>query len=150
MLNKIKIWLVAGITSPIFGLFAQTGPGGVGNSGTNVLWLKADAITGYNHGEAITTWDDASGNSNSASQSTVAYRPTYRTGEINGKPVIRFDGINDYLDDNHSYNARTIFSVFRIATSLQRSTDLGQLWGSYGEATHIAMDARRPDSNRYL
>jgi hypothetical protein len=54
------------------------------------LWLRADGITGLSDGNAVATWPDNSGNGNDFAQGTPANRPTYETGEINGKPVVRF------------------------------------------------------------
>lgn len=121
--------------------FAQTGPGGVGNSTTNALWLKADDITGLSAGDPLSvSWPDASGNSNDASQSTAGYRPTYQSSA--GISSVRFDGVDDYLDDARTYNARTVFAVYAPSTTLQATTDLGQIWGNYAEGIHIAADAR--------
>lgn len=121
--------------------FAQTGPGGVGNSTTNALWLKADDITGLSAGDPLSvSWPDASGNSNDASQSTAGYRPTYQSSA--GISSVRFDGVDDYLDDARTYNARTVFAVYAPSTTLQATTDLGQIWGNYDEGIHIAADAR--------
>lgn len=38
---------------------------------------------------------------NLASQATAASRPTFETNERNGRPVIRYDGTNDYLFHNN-------------------------------------------------
>lgn len=61
------------------------------------VWLKADAITGLADGEAVASWADSSGNGKSAANATGAEQPTYQTGEINGLPVVRFDGTDDDL-----------------------------------------------------
>lgn len=121
--------------------FAQTGPGGVGNSTTNKLWLKADEINLAN-GALIPTWNDVSGNNHHASQSNSTYQCTLQTNQINGLPAVRFDGINDYFDDNHSYSARTVFYVYNILSANQQVTDLGQIWGNYADGAHLALDAR--------
>ena len=42
---------------------------------------------------AVTSWVDRSGNSNNADQSTAANQPTFQTNEINGNPVVEFDGL---------------------------------------------------------
>ncbi len=42
--------------------YSQTGPGGVGSSASNLVWLEADSLTGLSDGEDITTWSDGSGN----------------------------------------------------------------------------------------
>ena len=77
--------------------YTQTGPGGVGNTTSNILWLKADAITTLNDNDPVAIWADDSGNSYNLTQGTTANQPTYQTNEINGKPIIRFDGSNDNL-----------------------------------------------------
>ena len=57
----------------------------------------ATAITGLSDGDPVAQWDDESGNGRHITQGTAANRPTYQTGEINGLPVVRFDGTNDRL-----------------------------------------------------
>ena len=54
-------------------LNAQTGPGGVGNSSNNNLWLRADAgtfidagVTPADNTNQIQQWNDQSGNSKNA------------------------------------------------------------------------------------
>lgn len=61
------------------------------------LWLDASQIVGLSDGDPVATWADESGNSNDATQGTSGRRPTYQTGEINGLPVVRFDGADDRL-----------------------------------------------------
>lgn len=61
------------------------------------LWLASDKITGKNDGDSIALWPDASGNGNDATQSTEINRPIYKTSIKNGKPVVRFDGSNDFM-----------------------------------------------------
>lgn len=89
-------------------------------------WYKSDAITGLNDGDALTTWLDSSGNGNSASQSTVANKPLYKTAIQNGLPVVRFDGSNDFLDIASGLglttaSGATIFAVY----SCSAATDNG-------------------------
>jgi hypothetical protein len=62
-----------------------------------VLWLDADAIEGLNDGDPVTTWEDQSGNNNDATQSSASAKPTYQTNELNGKPIVRWDGTDDYM-----------------------------------------------------
>ncbi|NOG58611.1 MAG: T9SS type A sorting domain-containing protein [Bacteroidetes bacterium] len=98
--------------------FAQTGPGGVGNSSDNALWLDASTLI-LNDGDALNSWTDLSGNSNHATQASSARQPKYKTGIINSKPVIRFDGSNDLfnLSTHITSQALTFFSVFSSNTS---------------------------------
>lgn len=120
---------------------AQTGPGGVGNSSTNSLWLVADDILQVD-GTAISSWSDRSGNANNATQATTGRQPRYDSLIVNGHSVVRFDGTDDYFDDARTYNARTFFSVYNIRSGVQQTSDLGQIWGSYSEGWHVSLDAR--------
>lgn len=60
-------------------------------------WLKADAITGKNDGDTITTWSDSSRFGHSPTQATGSLKPLYKTNIKNGLPVVRFDGTDDIL-----------------------------------------------------
>lgn len=62
------------------------------------LWLKADAGVTKGQGDAVTAWKDQSGKGNDAAQSDVALAPVLVENAANGKPVLRFDGTDDYLD----------------------------------------------------
>src|SRR4051812_2338678 len=70
--------------------YAQTGPGGVGNSTTNKLWFDANAMTGLSEGAPLGTWQDRSGNSWNAVQTLTANKPIFLSNQLNGNPVIRF------------------------------------------------------------
>lgn len=73
---------------------AQSGPGGVGNNASNVLWLRAD--NGVNvSGASVTGWLDRSGNNNNATPPSVAAQPIIVPAALNGYPFLSFDGIND-------------------------------------------------------
>lgn len=89
------------------------------------LWLDASQITGLNDGDAVATWSDLSGNANNATQGTASARPTYQTGEINGQPVVQFDGVDDYLSIP-SINANTSGTVFIVG---KKVTAGGDFWG---------------------
>lgn len=62
-----------------------------------VAWYDADAITGLSDTDPVTTWNDLSGNGWNLGQSTAAAKPLYRTGILNSKPVLRFDGTDDFM-----------------------------------------------------
>lgn len=62
-----------------------------------VLWLDASQIVGLNDGDPVSTWPDSSGNGNDATQATASKKPTYETGVQNGLPVVRLDGVDDFL-----------------------------------------------------
>jgi len=76
---------------------AQTGPGGIGNSTTNGLWLRTDTMTTAN-GASVASWPDSSGNGNDAAQATSDIQPIFYTSSaLNNAPIIRFDGSNDEM-----------------------------------------------------
>ena len=103
MKDIIKKNLIVLILAPAL-YNAQTGPGGVGNSTSNRLWLKADAEV-YNdagttiatNGNTVQQWNDVSGNGNHASQASSGNRPTYTTNIVNALPALDFSG-SDYID----------------------------------------------------
>ena len=78
--------------------FGYTGPGGVGDDETNIVWLDADRITGLSNGDDLTSWSDVSGNSNDFSESST-FSPTYQTNVLNGFPVARFGKTNNRIRD---------------------------------------------------
>ncbi|TNE68895.1 T9SS type A sorting domain-containing protein [bacterium] len=60
------------------------------------LHIKANAgVT--SSGGYVSAWADQSGNLNSVTQVSETNKPTIVNDVINGYPVIRFDGVNDYL-----------------------------------------------------
>ena len=62
------------------------------------LWLDADdASTITLNGSTVSQWDDKSGNGRNVSQATAANQPTYTLNGLNGKPVLTFDGIDDFM-----------------------------------------------------
>ena len=60
------------------------------------LWLKADALSLSNN-SPVDAWADSSGSGNGVMQNTGMKRPTFKTNQLNGLPVVRFDGIDDTL-----------------------------------------------------
>lgn len=61
------------------------------------LWLEADAIEGLADGDPVAMWADASGQGHDFAQATPGARPLYRAGILAGRPVLRFDGVDDWL-----------------------------------------------------
>ncbi|MBP6389898.1 MAG: T9SS type A sorting domain-containing protein [Flavobacteriales bacterium] len=77
---------------------AQTGPGGVGTSANNVLWLRADAGVTQSSG-AVSQWNDQSGNNNHAllPGTIPTATPTFLVSSVNNYPSLDFDGTDDQL-----------------------------------------------------
>jgi hypothetical protein len=64
-----------------------------------VLHLDAMAITNLSDGDPVAHWADLSGSGNHAIQNNTANQPSFGF-EPNGRPVIHFDGNDDYLELN--------------------------------------------------
>ncbi|MCC7260144.1 MAG: hypothetical protein IT567_03850 [Alphaproteobacteria bacterium] len=67
------------------------------------LWLKADAGITKDGSNKVSAWAGQSGTLNPASQGTATKQPLWVSGGLNGYPVIRFDGVDDYMDMHASY-----------------------------------------------
>ncbi|HXJ56204.1 MAG TPA: LamG-like jellyroll fold domain-containing protein [Verrucomicrobiae bacterium] len=62
------------------------------------LWLRADGGVSLGNGDAVLEWADQSGNANNAAQADENLAPVLVNASINGKPALRFDGNDDYLE----------------------------------------------------
>lgn len=50
-----------------------------------------------NDGDAVATWTDGTGYARNMTQATSGSRPIFKTNILNGMPVVRFDGTDDFL-----------------------------------------------------
>lgn len=108
---------------------AQTGPGGVGNSTDNAVWLDASRLS-LNNNDPVTTWTDFSGNGNDFTQGTANRQPTFLTNQINAQPSINFS--QDFLDlsttsDMNSAN----FTQFIVGKAVNANNTRAVLRSSY-------------------
>lgn len=78
-------------------------------------WLKADAITGLNDGDAVATWTDVSAGSHSVTQGTPLNRPVYKVNIVNGKPVVRFNGATPTWLATGAFTFNQPATVFAVA-----------------------------------
>ncbi len=101
-----------------------SGPGGVGDASTNILWLEPENLTGLTDGQAIGTWTDNSGNSNDVAtivDGADGGSPLYETNELNGQPIVRFGGNSN---DNVGRASLTNFPTSAITTvTVLKTTD---------------------------
>lgn len=101
----MKLWRVLLLPIAFVPLYtvAQTGPGGAGNSSTNVLWLRPESGVNLVSG-MVTQWSDQSGNGNHAYQPGAIPNsaPAFVSSVVNGYPSLDLDGVNDQLWVNHS------------------------------------------------
>ncbi|QRM88075.1 T9SS type A sorting domain-containing protein [Lacinutrix sp. WUR7] len=109
--------LLLALLCPIY-IFSQSGPGGVGNTSTNGLWLKVDDLKLLD-GEVVSNWRDASGNNNDANQTITGEQPSFiSNSSLNNYPSVDFNGVRDWLkvddaDILDGTTAITYFSVFK-------------------------------------
>ena len=85
-------------------------------------------------GGEVTDWADQSPNLNDAAQRTPGEEPLLVSNAINGKPVLRFDGADDYLEIPNSASLQPLsgdWTVFFVAKRLAASQgDFPQIIGS--------------------
>jgi hypothetical protein len=80
-----------------------------------ILWLKADAITTLPDGSPVASWP-ASAGAGAATQSNAAKRPLWIQGGANGRPAVRFDGLDDYLQFPDQDSILSAFVVVKHRT----------------------------------
>ena len=78
------------------------------------LWLKADAGITETLG-AVSQWTDQSGNDTNAAQNDTTRRPMLVSSVANGRPVVRFDGIDDFLTFSLHVNDLTGMTVALVS-----------------------------------
>jgi len=78
--HKATSSVVSIIVSPLFA------------TNSMALWLKADSLTGLTNNAPIGTWQDNSGWTNNATQSSSGSKPFYITNALNNLPIVRFSG----------------------------------------------------------
>ena len=130
-------------------LFAQVGPGGVGNADNNQMWLSGDFGTFIDNGTTpastdgnrVRQWNDRSGNGRNATSNTLGNRPIFEDDAANGKPGLRFtgnlfiDGPSPGISANSGY---TYLIAFRDTISTPGGTG-GTNDGS-GHSGHFILD----------
>jgi hypothetical protein len=131
-------------------VFSQTGPGGVGNSADNVLWL--DGSKGViDPGSGVASWQDQSGNNNHANAPGSLQQPAIATGAVNGFDALLFDGTNDQLSvaGNSSLDLQEwhVFMVVRVTVMKNYNTWFAKgdyLQENYGLLSYSNGNLRSP------
>ncbi len=87
------------------------------NIGNIYLWINGDSVKSNNG--YIDTCYDISGNNNHLFQTDNNFMPVLNdtTDILNNYPLLSFDGNNDYLDADSSFNSRDTSSLFIIWSS---------------------------------
>lgn len=82
------------------------------------LWLDATSIEQAD-ATAVTSWRDKVSGANAVSMSTTASQPIVKNNILNGKPVVRFDGVDDYLDLTYPFD----YKIYANHNACAWSTD---------------------------
>ncbi len=121
-MKHIKFYTIISLLIFSLNIKAQTGPGGVGSSSNNELWLKSDGNVYEDagtdlaeSGDGVFQWNDSGAFARHIQQTNSADRPEYVTNALNSYPVIRFDSSNSeflgILDLDAFQNNYSIFVV---------------------------------------
>jgi hypothetical protein len=113
-------------------------------------WFSADALSLTNNA-AVATWNStAPSPSLSLTQSTTTPttnppRPLFITNALNGKPVVRFDGSNDYLTGGNILNIGNVGqTIFVVAKNNNAGNANRTLFAKSASGTSVS-----PNANRY-
>lgn len=68
-------------------------------------------------GDPVGAWLDKSGNGRHFVQSSGTNKPALKTNVINGRSVVRFDAVNDYMDATGLTNTPASIHIFIVAKS---------------------------------
>ena len=97
--------------------------------GSLALWLKADSgLAQVYANPPVDLWADQSGNGNNATQPSSINRPLWVAGALNGRPVVRFDGVNSYLNLPNFMSDATSGEGFVVLKSTTPLGSQGSLW----------------------
>lgn len=123
--------------------FSQTGPGGVGNSSNNVIWLNGDIYT-LATSPYISSWLDQSGNGNDFSQATATKQP--RVVGYAGFKGIRFDG-GDYITNAGIAALNTNTNTHYVVYNGYRPNHVGFLFNASFTQNNQYITAYRNNGN---
>lgn len=95
-------------------------------------WFMADAdtyqdsaltIPAVTDGDVVGGWKDRSGNLRHVLQTTAANKPLLKLNVVNGKPVLRFDNSNDFLQSATITTLAQPNTVFIVFNATQTAND---------------------------
>jgi alpha-tubulin suppressor-like RCC1 family protein len=112
-ISRVRVQATTGATVSEVRFSASTLPDNFPSAGLQ-LWLRGDAGITSDANNVVGQWADASGNSFHASQNYTSYGPLVVPNAVNGKSVLRFDGINKLLDLPNFMSGKTAGEMFVV------------------------------------
>lgn len=107
-------------------------------------WYEADAGSLLTINGQVYQWLDQSGSANDAIQFTSANEPLFVAGQLNGRPVVRFDGLEDRLLAPYVVGTNN-FTIFVVAaTGAPHEIDIESSLGFGGDSGEHYVLAGRP------
>jgi hypothetical protein len=104
------------------------------------LWMKADSGITNNGSGLVSAWADLSGNNNFAKQVSDPNRAAFVTNVLNGLPVVRFDGANDYYDFQNNpvsgFTQGEVFVLIKAAADTPASSRTLWFFGTGGYSAY--------------
>lgn len=98
-----------------------------------------------NDGDLVSTWPDIEG----ADDLTAGTAPTYKTSIIGGNPVVRHDGVDDYLSTSWSTTLSEPYMFFIVA-KLQNAGSSNQEYLFDGTSAREHRFSADPSNDRYI
>lgn len=100
------------------------------------LWLDAGQGITKDGGNYVSNWVDESLTGNDMSQATEANQPLWVDAQINGLPILRFDGATEYLLKSSPvnidlYSGGSVFVVFKSSDYIGNIINNGVDYGTY-------------------
>lgn len=86
------------------------------------VWLKADSLA-LNDNDPVASWLDSTSNHIDVLQGIAGSKPLFKTNIINGKPIVRFDGIDDVLESTAILIVPQPLTAFAVSKFIQAGTN---------------------------
>lgn len=114
------------------------------------LWLKADVGISRDASDFVSWWADQSGNNFDVTQRASSKQPLFVDNAVNGKPAIRFDGIDDYLQTSGAINLiagtknYSFFVVVKPGSAQKMYADIIEYF--HGVNTNFVLQRNNPNA----
>jgi len=107
-----------------------------------ILWFEADNLSGLVEAESVSTWPNLGSLSESVTlnQESSSRQPSYNTDGMNGYPGVQFDGVDDYMKTDVTFNhvnGYTMYVVFKPLSTNPIGTTETIAVATRGGATNV-------------